>query len=144
MSIVSPDDVLARWPIGVPPPPGNVIQTWLDDALAIIRATYGACLDDLTPDQEAIVRMVAARMVVRVLSNPRGVLREQVGDTSVFYSDASPQVMLTPDDAELLDGICGVASGSLVSIPLQREDREQMIWADLTGTDVLPEWWPWE
>ncbi|MBO0885464.1 MAG: hypothetical protein J2P17_35035 [Mycobacterium sp.] len=137
MSVATPGDVVARWPSGYPPPDTEAVQVFLDDVHAIVSLRYGACISDLTPDQEAIVRMVEARMVVRALTNPRGVTREQVGDTSVFYADVHADVGLSPDDMALLDALCGIARG-LASVPLEREDREAMVWME--GED-LPEWW---
>ena len=122
MTIATPADVEARWPPGVPVPPAEVIQTWLNDAETILRARYPN-LDDLVDEGEETVRagvvLVLCRMVIRALSNPRGVVREQVGDTSVSYrTDALGLLEVSDADQDLLDDLFGLPTGNLVSIPL--------------------------
>lgn len=121
MSFATPADVKARWPPGLPIMVDDAaIQVWLDDAELLIRANYN--LSDLEPAETQVVAFVEARMVVRALTNPRGVRSESIGDTSVSYSESPFTLGLQPDDLALLDGLFG-QTGNLFSIPVERADR---------------------
>lgn len=131
MALATVADVAARWPPGLHRPDDATVQTWLDDADAVLWAAYPT-LDDLIADgtdaERALVVLVECRMVIRVLSNPRGVVREAVGDTSVSYvTDAMGTLALHDDDRALLDPLFGIRAG-LVSVPLARADLVRAPW----------------
>jgi hypothetical protein len=105
------------------------VQVWLDDAEVMIRAAYPECvnavIDQGDPDELAILRLVECTMVRRVLTNPRGIVREQVGDTSASFvqEGVGGMLVLSPADLEMLDRLCGVSRG-LASVALGRADLE--------------------
>lgn len=103
MSWATPADIRTRWP-GAPADDG-LLQAWIDDAETVIRVEYPWVDDWLyaDPDFALVLRLVVTRMVIRTLSAPAGVTREQVGDTAVSYA-ASSGLGLTDEDRALLDG----------------------------------------
>jgi hypothetical protein len=148
VTFATADDVLARWPAGGPPPPeASVIDLWLGDAEAILFARYPALppLADAYADVHRVVVLVTARMVIRALANPaaayRGVLREQIQDTSVTYAPSAGGLLLDDIDLAVLDDVLGIERG-LVSVPLRRPDLDRAL--DYLDFDRNPfDQFPW-
>lgn len=149
MTVATPEDVVARWPAGIPAAEEPTIQTALDDAEVVIRARY--------PDLDALIewrgrhaiaalRLVESRIVIRALAapGPRGVQRQQIGDYAVTYREVTTEDF-TDADWALLDAALGVVGAGLVSVPTVRADREALDeagWVD--GSIQVNDLWPEE
>lgn len=71
-SWVTPQDIIDRWVGGDAPTDLDLVQAIVDDAEAVILAEYPAIQGRIDDDKLSIsvVKMVASRMVTRVLRNP--------------------------------------------------------------------------
>jgi hypothetical protein len=75
-------------------------QAAIDDASSVARACVSPVLDAVdTPDTPAAVVAVVVGMVRRVLTNPRGLAQESLGDYS-YASGPYPQATLLPTNRE--------------------------------------------
>lgn len=79
-------------------------QAAIDDASAVARACVEPVLDDVdTPDTPAAVVAIVVNMVRRVLSNPRGLSQESLGDYSYAAgSNAVATLLPTTREKKLL------------------------------------------
>ena len=110
MSWTSPQDVLDRWVGGGAPTDTDLIQALINDAEAIVLSEYPR-IQDRIDDNEisvAVIIMVVARMVTRILRNPEAVSYWQqqtgpfgqarnFGDNADIWLSADEKSLLAPN-----------------------------------------------
>jgi hypothetical protein len=117
-------------------------QAAIDDASAVARACVEPVLDDVdAPDTPPAVVAIVVNMVRRVLTNPRGLAQESLGDYS--YATGSPAVAtLLPTAREkrlLRKAAAAYAKAQDMDVPAFGADGVYLqadMAAPLTGDDV--------
>jgi len=95
-------------------------QAAVDDASAVARAYVAPVLDAVeAPDTPAAVVAIVVGMVRRVLTNPRGLAQESLGDYA-YTAGPYPQATLLPTNREkraLRSAAAAYATANSIDIP---------------------------
>jgi hypothetical protein len=134
MSWTTPEDIRNRWPGA--PLNDALLQTWIDDAETIIRAEFPWVSDWIDNDTNAlgVVQLVVSRMVIRALSTPAGVNREQVGDTAISYFEQAG-LYLSDADRALLEGYGPQTAFTVDTMPAGEFDNEPSLYGAWVNRD---------
>lgn len=139
MGLISVADLDAR---GVEYADAAQAQAAIDDASAVARSYVAPVLDDVSaPNAPGVVTAVVVGMIRRVLTNPRGLAQETLGDYS-YAAGANAVATLLPTARErrlLRQAAATYARANGLDIPAWGSAGPYMQ-ADLPVTSAADEW----
>lgn len=105
----SVEDYELRTGIKVPDEMKPTVQTWLNDASALIDVYLGPCKDEVAAAFPDVLTSITVARVQRQTSKPAGVSSASVGGTSVSYDRETSSGWLSPTETDLLDKLLDAA-----------------------------------
>lgn len=134
MAWTSVDDVLNRW-AGEAPPTNAVLVAYVIDDVELVVGSEFPDLADRFEDEDNLldlVKLVVARVAMRVLNNPDAVQQESLDGATIAYKVNADSIWLTPRERGLLSSDGRVAQNAFTINPTPIVESV----SDLTGAWV--------